>query len=322
MTTQTRTLVGFVDPATAEPLERSGDELRGRNGARFPIVNGIARFVESEGYAEQFGIEWNIHTKTQLDSHNGGTISRVRLEGILGAQTSSLEGKLVLETGCGAGRFTELMVGAGAIVHSIDLSSAVDANRRNIGDQPNHVLAQSDLLHPPFPPESFDVVVCLGVAQSTPPPTDATLRALWGMVKPGGTLVVDHYAWDLSRVTQLDPLFREVLKRLPPKRAKRITDKLTEIFFPAHWAVRNHRWLQALLSRISPLYTYMHRDKGLDRQTHFDWAQLDAYDHLADRYKRMTTVGQMRRLVARLDPASTWVRRGGNGVEARLVKRP
>ena len=52
------------------------------------------------------------------------------------------DGGSLLEAGCGAGRFTELMVDAGAFVHAFDLSSAVEANRHNIGDQPNYRVDQ------------------------------------------------------------------------------------------------------------------------------------------------------------------------------------
>src|SRR4051812_22094801 len=34
----------------------------------FPITNGVLRFVESQGYAENFGFEWGKYARTQLDS--------------------------------------------------------------------------------------------------------------------------------------------------------------------------------------------------------------------------------------------------------------
>lgn len=286
----------------------------------YPVIRGIPRFVESEAYADSFGLQWNAHAETQLDSRTGTSISRIRLERCLGCGAEDLKGNLVLEAGCGAGRFTELLVRSGAIVHAIDISTAVDANRRNVGSAPNYVIAQADLLRPPFPPNSFHTVICLGVLQHTPSTFDS-LRSLWRMVRPGGTLVVDHYAWQVSRLTQLDPLYRAVLKCFPPDRAKQVTDMLTDLFFPAHWMVRRHRLAQSLLSRISPLYTYMHAYPELTREQHLQWARLDAYDHLRDRYKRLTTVGGMRRMLTLLCPAETIVWLGGNGIEARARKQ-
>src|SRR5579872_4938442 len=34
----------------------------------FPVTNGVLRFVESQGYAENFGFEWGKYSRTQLDS--------------------------------------------------------------------------------------------------------------------------------------------------------------------------------------------------------------------------------------------------------------
>jgi hypothetical protein len=55
----------FVDPADrALPLRRDGDALVSTAGRRYPIVNGIPRFVESRDAsqaqtAESFGYKWN-----------------------------------------------------------------------------------------------------------------------------------------------------------------------------------------------------------------------------------------------------------------------
>ena len=34
----------------------------------FPVTNGVLRFVESQGYAENFGFEWGKYSRTQLDN--------------------------------------------------------------------------------------------------------------------------------------------------------------------------------------------------------------------------------------------------------------
>ena len=31
-------------------------------------MRGVPRFVSSDGYASNFGFEWNLHNKTQLDT--------------------------------------------------------------------------------------------------------------------------------------------------------------------------------------------------------------------------------------------------------------
>ncbi len=312
-------MIGFVSPSTRAPLWQEGDELVSVAGERVPLVRGIPRFVPSDNYAEAFGLQWNQHSQTQLDSHTGAGLSEERLVRCAGMPLEQFAGLRVLEAGCGAGRFTELLVGAGALVHAVDLSLAVDANRRNVGERANYTVAQADIRALPFPPASFDVVLCLGVLQHTPSPEES-IAALWRMVAPGGQLVVDHYTWTLSRLTKLAPLYRVILKRLAPARAKRVTDALVDVFFPLHWAVRRSRLLQTCLSRVSPCLAYCHIYPELTREQHEDWCRLDTYDELTDHYKRMRTGGQIRRALAALGATQIRAGRRHSVVEASCRK--
>jgi 2-polyprenyl-3-methyl-5-hydroxy-6-metoxy-1,4-benzoquinol methylase len=69
-------------------------------------------------YTTGFGEQWKTYARTQLDSYTGRPISRDRLERCLGAPVETLKGQRVLEVGAGAGRFTELLLGAGAVLTS------------------------------------------------------------------------------------------------------------------------------------------------------------------------------------------------------------
>jgi SAM-dependent methyltransferase len=315
----------LVDPATGQPLEPRGDALVAP-AATYPVRDGIPRFVKDEGYAASFGHEWLLHSRTQLDTQTGHPYSRERLERCLGEPVTALAGRRVLEAGAGAGRFTELLVAAGALVHAIDMSNAVVVNRANVGDAANYCVAQADLLAPPFPRESFDLVLCLGVLQHTPFP-ELGMAALWQMVSPGGMLVLDHYTWSLARATKLDALLRPFIKRLPPERARQLTDRIVAALFPLHWALRDVTVLgapipQMVLGRVSPLHFYYRRFPALTREEHLDLSRLDTFDHLADRYKRLRTCSQIRAALAALGADEIAVWKGGNGVEARCRKAP
>src|SRR4051794_25543186 len=67
-------------------------------GAAYPIVNGVARFVQRERYTESFGLQWNVHRKTQLDSFTGLPLSRNRLFEVSG-WVDDLRGQTILEAG-------------------------------------------------------------------------------------------------------------------------------------------------------------------------------------------------------------------------------
>src|SRR6267142_2669631 len=83
-------------------------------GCRFPCSGGIPRFVSSDNYAAAFGSQWNAFRRTQLDSFTRTTITRDRLQRCVGGSLDVLRGKLVLEVGCGAARFTEILLESAA----------------------------------------------------------------------------------------------------------------------------------------------------------------------------------------------------------------
>jgi SAM-dependent methyltransferase len=297
--------------------------LAGSCGCRFPVVGGIPRFVEPANYAAGFGLQWKAFARTQLDSHTGLRISRDRLERCIGGSLEVLRGRSVLEAGCGAGRFTELLLSAGARVVAADLSVAVEANHANCARDDGYFVCQADLRALPVAPASFDLVVCLGVVQHTPDP-EATIAALASYVRPGGLLVIDHYAPDyplpLSR-----RLLRSVLLRLPPAGAKAIAVAVAKAVLPVHRALwrdaRGMFRLRGYLRRLSPLVDYYDDYPQLGRDRLAEWSVLDTHDTLTDRYKHLRSVEQIREALERAGCERIRVEPGGNGVEAR-ARRP
>jgi 2-polyprenyl-3-methyl-5-hydroxy-6-metoxy-1,4-benzoquinol methylase len=316
----------LVCPDDQRPLDAVADGLACEAGHRYPATLGIPRLVVSESaYTDAFGEQWNKYRTTQLDSYTGSTITRDRLRRCLGeelwARLQGVDGVSVLETGCGAGRFTEVLLALpGACVTSTDLSSAVDANQVNCPPSPRHRVLQCDIYRLPFVPAGFDVVLCLGVVQHTPDP-EATIAALYAHVKPGGWLVIDHYAPSVSQYTKVSALLlRPVLKRLPVRVGTVVTEALTKLFFPLHRAVKGRRLLQMALSRVSPLLTYFQAYPQLDDGLQYEWALLDTHDALTDYYKHLRSAPQIASTLQALGAQDVWVAKGGNGVEARCQK--
>jgi SAM-dependent methyltransferase len=229
---------------------------------------------------------------------------------------AELDGKQVLECGCGAGRFTEVLLGQRAHVVSIDLSEAVDSNQANFPQNATHRIAQADTLKLPFAGQQFDVVFCLGVIQHTRNPEE-TIACLYDHVKPGGSLVIDHYTHNLSWYTKSAPILRRVLRRLSPENGMKVTERLVNTFWPLHRMTRHFYPAHMLLSRISPVLSYDFAYRHLDDQLLREWALLDTHDSLTDWYKHFRTRGQIRRTLERLGLREIWCDYGGNGVEAR-----
>ncbi len=262
---------------------------------------------------------------TQLDSYTKTNLSKSRLKRCLGDELwerLSHEGRLeVLETGCGAGRFTEILLQLpSASVTSTDLSIAVEPNQINFPQSDRHRIIQCDINHLPFREQQYDVVICLGVIQHTKN-SENTIADLYRQVKPGGWLVIDHYTHSLSMYTKLSEyLVRPILKRVSPARGVAATKALTRLFFPLHRAVRNHKYLQMILSRFSPLLTYFHALPELNDEQQYEWAELDTHDSLTDYYKHLRSTRAISSALEAAGATNIWVAKGGNGVEARCQR--
>jgi len=326
-TTQNDTFPALVDPQSLESLEATEGGFQSASGNHYQIIAGIPRVVpDLSNYADAFGEQWKRWRLAQLDSHTGTTITADRLNRCLGSELidvlSGEETVQVLEAGCGAGRFTEVLLGYPAVrLTSTDLSSAVESNQINFPQNERHRIIQCDICRAPFKPQSFDVVVCLGVIQHTPDP-EATIQKLFEQVKPGGWLVIDHYAPSFAYYTKVTALLlRPILKRFGPATRMRVCEILTTLFFPAHRLARRMPKAQRLISRVSPLLTYFHDLPQLSDSLQYQWALLDTHDSLTDWHKHLRTPEQIENLLAKLRCVNTWVASGGNGVEARC-RRP
>lgn len=318
-----RTLAHLVDPATGAELRRTEVGLSAP-GRLFPIVHGIPRFVSSENYAESFGLQWKQFATTQLDSHTGIALSETRLNRCLQGRLAEVAGKRILEVGSGAGRFTELLLGHGAWVDSMDYSAAVEANAANNGASDRLTLVQADVRNMPFRKGSYDMVVCLGVIQHTPDP-EQTIAALWDMVRPGGALVIDHYRRKLRHylpppIGTASTVYRWYFLTVPTHQQFDAVKRVFDWWFPWTWRFRNSRTAQFLLSRLSPIVCYYPHFSLRDRQMYYEWMLLDTHDAMTDVFKHRRTPGSIRRTLEALGAQSITVSTGGNGVEAYCEK--
>jgi len=105
-------------------------------------------------------------------------------------RVAKLQGKRVLDVGCGGGILSESMSIKGAEVTGIDLGEkALQVARLHgleSGVQVNYRLVSVEALAEEMP-ESFDVVTCMELLEHVPDP-DAVVRACARLLKPGGTV--------------------------------------------------------------------------------------------------------------------------------------
>lgn len=115
-------------------------------------------------------------------------INPLRLEWIDGHV--GLDGKRVLDVGCGGGILAEAMAARGAIVTGIDLSekplgvARLHLYESGLKVEYRQVAAEELAVEMPA---AFDVVTCMEMLEHVPDPA-STVRACAELVKPGGTV--------------------------------------------------------------------------------------------------------------------------------------
>jgi ubiquinone/menaquinone biosynthesis C-methylase UbiE len=176
-------------------------------------MKGVVRFVDAQVYAGSFGFQWLTFRDTQLDNEQSRR-SDADFRRRTGFRPEDLAGKLVLDVGCGMGRFAEVATRWGAHVVGIDLSLAPEAAAENLASRAATFL-QADVFQLPFAAESFDVIYSIGVLHHTPD-CEKAFKTLPRLLKPGGRIAI----WLYSRYNnwyKMSDLYRKVTRRMSPK---------------------------------------------------------------------------------------------------------
>lgn len=295
-----------------------------RSGAKHPIIGGIPRLVPAENYAANFGLQWNKFATTQLDSVAGIHYTFNTFWNNTGWKPRDLHGKTVLEAGSGAGRFTEILLEAGARVVSFDYSSAVEANWRTNGARGELLLFQGDIYAMPFDDGMFDFVFCYGVLQHTPDPARA-FEALFSKLRAGGRLSLDYYP-KLSYPSCFSTpkyLWRPITTRLSPEQLFRVVSWYVPKWFPVDTVLKSILFriprIGPPLAGLIPIPCWNYLGMGLRYRLRLEWAILSTYDALGARYDEPMTAAEVKRMVS--GPGrDVQVSIGANGVVANILK--
>jgi ubiquinone/menaquinone biosynthesis C-methylase UbiE/uncharacterized protein YbaR (Trm112 family) len=261
--------------------------------AAYPITRGVPRFVPADNYAGNFGLQWNRFRRTQLDSYSGQPISRSRFLAYTGWGEKELKGSLVLDAGCGAGRFAEVALSLGARVIAIDFSSAIDAARENLKANGKVDFIQADINALPFAPESFPFVYCLGVIQHTPDP-DKSFEALAGITAPGGRLAVDVYPAGWKNIFFAKYWIRPITRRISAETSLRIVRRSFPLLYALSRLVGRIPVAGHYLRYLIPVANYTNV-YPLDQEALRQWALLDTFDMWAPAYDQPQSLATVRR---------------------------
>ena len=203
-------------PESGEPLqwdEKQQCLVVTGTGRRFPVRDGIPRFVEDE-HLDTFGLQWNRYEVAHDDE------DRATFQAKTGVRLEELTGLRVLDAGCGGGRYSRIAAQAGAHVIGVDHTRAVEKASVLCEGLSNARFIQADLKHLPLATASFDFVFSIGVMHH-----DADTRAVFEpvarMVRPGGRLAVWLYRRNQWWQERLNSAIRRRTVTMPPARLER-----------------------------------------------------------------------------------------------------
>ena len=196
----------IVSPCCAAPLRFSSlDQMPGGAadietgalacstcGHKYPIVRGVPRLLppgqgdaKVASTAASFSYEWSRYPGTPEEDE------RIFLEESQ-LKPEDLKGKLILDAGCGMGRYSMACLNRGAEVVAMDLSMSLERLVEAARREPNLHVVQGDLHKPPLRKGIFDLVYSHGVLHHTSD-TRKAFMAVSELVKPEGLLSVWLY---------------------------------------------------------------------------------------------------------------------------------
>lgn len=236
-------------------------------GQSFPIRNFVPRFAATDEYADAFSFEWNSFHDVQIDILNNTDESEKTFIEKTGFTKNDVKGRLFLDAGVGAGRFAEIVSRWGGEVIGIDLSYAVDAAYKNIGNRPNVHIVQTDIFNLPFKPETFDHMYSIGVLHHTPD-TRKAFGSLVPFLKKGGTFAV--YIYERGIYHLYSDLWRKITAKLPLK----LMYLISAVAAPLYYIYK----IPVLGSALQFRFPISHHPK-------WKWRWLDTFDWYTPKYQ-------------------------------------
>jgi SAM-dependent methyltransferase/uncharacterized protein YbaR (Trm112 family) len=184
-----------------------------------------------------FGFEWIEYARFGWDD----PVHNIAYEEALFRRKALLEpdeirGKLVLDAGCGNGRYTHWAAQYGARVIGVDLGDGVESAAANTRELPDVQIVQGDIFRLPFASATFDAAFSIGVLMHTGNAKRAT-TSLASLVRPGGTLTVHLYGKGNFIYEAVDRALRKWTTRLSVESLMKVTRR----FYAVHQRLERRR---------------------------------------------------------------------------------
>lgn len=269
--------------------------LRCNCGREYKIINYIPRFLSSEGQKTKEPDTYDVDTKKKFEFQwktwgkdeviFGKTESECFdfFEKFSGSSVTKefLKGKIVLDAGCGHGRFAQIFAKMGARSVGLDLGEGVEIAQWRIRGMENASIVQADIMKMPFKDGIFEYIWSNGVIHHTP----NTRRAFSSLVRPakeGGYVDIWLYPkgnifWEVSQkairffTTKLYPRLLSWLCYLPVPLLSIVSTYSNTRFPKNSW----RECAQVIYDWYSPKYQWHHTIEEVT-----GWYQEEGFEHI------------------------------------------
>lgn len=273
--------------------------------AAYPVLEGVPRLlaardlhlVEGDDLTTQhFAFEFDVYSSGDLDLDSPEVVdyllfSRTGLGPARAGQNDDfyptsvgdvdhsgarrqVDGRVVLDAGCGSGRFTLAAARSGAArVVGLELGPHVRIAAERCRGLPNVDFVQGSVLNPPFRAQSFDLVFSIGVLHHTPDPAGG-FRALSALVRNGGRQSVWVYPpeyWGGPLRAPFGKAVHALLSRLAPRRAFAVVRRVLYPLGRLQALLARRRWSKVLAAPLFLLSVPRHPRREIMLTTIYDY---------------------------------------------------
>lgn len=184
----------------------------------------------------------------------------------------------LIDIGCGSARWSEYFLDKVGFIEAVDPSDAIFAADKLLEDKQNIRLTKASVETLPWPDETFDVGISIGVLHHIPDTAKALIDCVKKIRKGGYFYVYLYYRFDqrgmaFKFIFQISDLVRKLVSRMPSVPKKITCDVLAVVaYMPFVWLSRFIRWIgfpktaeSIPLSNYADKPFYIIRNDSLDR---------------------------------------------------------